>query len=138
EGGVPYIAMELLEGKDLRQHVDKNGLLTIGEAAPVLEQVGHALAAAHRMGLVHRDLKAENVFLHQSQGQTQVKLLDFGVVKVLDAHRTSGTGTGAVGSPLWMAPEQTSAGGRIAPATDVWAYALLAYYLLTGKYYWKA
>lgn len=138
ESGVPWIAMELLEGSDLRQHVREKGPLPLDEARRVLEQVGRALAAAHRRGLVHRDLKPENVFLAHTGGPPQVKLLDFGVAKVIDMHRTSATGTGAIGSPMWMSPEQTSAGGRIAPATDVWALALLAFYVLTGRFYWKA
>ncbi len=138
ERGIPWIAMELLEGRDLRQHIRERGALGLEEARPILDQVGSALAAAHRRGLVHRDLKPENVFLHDQGGTTVVKLLDFGVAKVIDLHRTSATGTGAIGSPMWMAPEQTSAGGRIAPSTDVWAYALLTFFVLTGRFYWKA
>jgi serine/threonine protein kinase len=135
--GTPYIAMDLLRGHDLRRHVTDHGRLTVEQARPLLAQLAEALAAAHRVGLVHRDLKPENVFLDESDGVLRVKLLDFGVSKVLDAHRTSATGTAAVGSPMWMAPEQTSAGGRIAPATDVWALGLLVFYLLTGKLYWR-
>lgn len=137
--GVPWIAMELLHGMDLRQFIRERGALPLADAMPILEQVASALGAAHRRGLVHRDLKPENVFLHtDASGERVAKLLDFGVAKVLDLYRTSGTGTGAIGSPMWMAPEQTSSGGRIAPSTDVWAYALLTYFVLTGRFYWKA
>ena len=136
--GTPFISMELLVGRDLRRFVTERGAVPIDEAGRIFEQATHALAAAHRMGLVHRDLKPENIFLQETGGPPDVKLLDFGVSKLLDLHRTSGTGTGAVGSPLWMAPEQTSAGGRIAPATDVWAFGLVSFYVLTGGLYWKA
>ncbi|MFK7984628.1 MAG: protein kinase [Sandaracinaceae bacterium] len=136
--GVPWIAMDLLDGQDLRQYVEGHGALSLQEARAVLEKVSHALAEAHRLRLVHRDLKPENVFLDVSSGERKVKLLDFGVVKVIDGNKTSGLGTAAVGSPLWMAPEQTSAGGRIAPATDIWSLGLVTYYLLTGGHYWKA
>ena len=137
--GAPFIAMELLVGRTLRDFVAERGPIPIAEARPIFEAVTHALAAAHRMNLVHRDLKPENVFLHEPPGQpARVKLLDFGVSKIIALHKTSGLGTGAVGSPMWMAPEQTSAGGRIAPATDVWALGLLTFYVLTGKLYWKA
>src|SRR5688500_13743391 len=122
--GIPFIAMELLQGKDLRKHIKEHGPLSLDEARPILEQLGDALAAAHRRGLVHRDLKPENVFIVEQNGERRVKLLDFGVAKVIDVHRTSAIGTGAIGSPLWMSPEQTSAGGRIAPSTDVFAFGL--------------
>jgi len=135
----PYIVMELLSGEELRSRVQREGALPPGEALWILEQLTHALAAAHRAGIVHRDLKPENVYLHRdADGERSVKLLDFGVAKLIEGHRTSATGTGAVGSPMWMAPEQTSTGGRIAPATDVWALALLTFYILTGKLFWKA
>ncbi len=134
----PYILMELLDGEDLRERIGRQGALPVLEALPIFDQLGHALEAAHRAGIVHRDLKPRNVFLQMdSEGGVFVKLLDFGVAKLLDAHRTSATGTGAVGSPMWMAPEQTSAGGRIAPATDVWAFGLLVFYVLTGKVFWE-
>jgi serine/threonine protein kinase len=137
--GVPYILMELLRGRDLRRHVKERGSLTLAEARPILEQLGDALSAAHRRGLVHRDLKPENVFLaERGDGTVEVKLLDFGVAKVIDVARTSAAGTGAIGSPLWMAPEQTSAGGRIAASTDVFAYGLVAFYLMTGTFYWRS
>jgi serine/threonine protein kinase len=135
--GQPFIAMDLLHGRDLRRYVDEHGAIGLEDARPLLLQLAEALAAAHRSGLVHRDLKPENVFLEDIPGAMRVKLLDFGVAKILDLDRTSATGTGAVGSPMWMAPEQTSAGGRIAPSTDVWAFGLLTFYVLTGCIYWK-
>lgn len=134
ETGMPWIAMELLRGHDLHAHVKARGPLPLGEAASILDQLGSALAAAHAKGLVHRDLKPQNVFL---EGGARVMLLDFGVAKMIDVRRASGTGTAAIGSPLWMAPEQTSAGGRISSATDVFAYGLLAFYVLTGRIYWR-
>jgi serine/threonine protein kinase len=136
--GMPWISMELLRGRDLRRHTRERGPLPLGEAWTILEQLGQALTAAHRIGLVHRDVKPENVFLHANGDSFEVKLLDFGVAKVLDVHRMSGTGTGAIGSPLWMAPEQTMTGGRIAPATDVFAFGLVAFYTLVGRIYWRA
>lgn len=136
EGGIPFIVMELLRGEDLRARIKSRGPMSMEEAAPIFAALAEVLGSAHREGLVHRDVKPENVFLHGPS--ERVKLLDFGVAKLIDAHRTSGTGTGAVGSPMWMAPEQTSAGGRIACCTDVWAFGLLTFYVLTGRIYWKA
>ena len=135
----PYILMQLLDGEDLHHRIKRAGALPPEDVFWVIEQLTHALAAAHRAGIVHRDLKPENVFLHRDEdGEKSVKLLDFGIAKLIDADRTSATGTGAIGSPMWMAPEQTSAGGRISPSTDVWALGLLAFYILTGKMFWKA
>lgn len=132
--GMPWIAMDLLRGHDLYAHVKQRGPLPAGEAAAILGPLGDALAAAHARGLIHRDLKPQNVFLEDG---ARVKLLDFGVAKLIDLRRASGTGTAAIGSPLWMAPEQTSAGGRISAATDVFAYGMLAFYVLTGRIYWR-
>ena len=134
----PYIVMELLEGENLGVRI-KRGPVPAPVTLTIFEQLTHALEAAHRAGIVHRDLKPENVYLSRDpDGELFVKLLDFGVAKLIDAHRTSATGTGAVGSPMWMAPEQTSAGGRIAPSTDIWALGLMAFYALTGKMFWEA
>ncbi|MGO8995703.1 MAG: bifunctional serine/threonine-protein kinase/formylglycine-generating enzyme family protein [Polyangiaceae bacterium] len=139
ESGVPWLAMELLVGEDLARHVETRGPMPLGEAALVLDQVGHALSAAHQAGIVHRDLKPENVFLAQTRRANEsfiVKLLDFGIAKVVEEAR--GTNTGVMGSPLWMAPEQTEHHATITPATDVWALGLVAFYMLTGKNFWRA
>ena len=138
--GLPYLVMELLEGKDLRHHVDAVGALPHEEIRAIYEQLCHAMAAAHEGGVVHRDLKPENVFLARSlragNAAFTVKVLDFGIAKIEAEAGTRAT-KGAVGSPLWMAPEQT-APGPITPAADVWALGLLAYELVTGKSFWRA
>jgi serine/threonine protein kinase len=136
--GTPWLAMELLKGEDLAALVERRGALAPAEVAAVFEQLGHALGAAHAAKIVHRDLKPENVFLAIARRRDvpfTVKLLDFGIAKVVQESRASTTQ--AMGSPLWMAPEQTEATG-ISPATDVWALGLLAYHLLTGEYFWRA
>ncbi|MDB4995019.1 MAG: serine/threonine protein kinase, partial [Myxococcaceae bacterium] len=89
-------------------------------------------------GIVHRDLKPENVFLAQTKRSDEsftVKVLDFGIAKLVEEARTT-SNTGLVGSPFWMAPEQTERRAAISPATDVWALGLLVYRLLTGRYFW--
>ncbi len=139
ESGAPWIAMELLKGRDLAAYSERRGGLKPREVREVLRQLCHALAAAHRAGVVHRDVKPENVFVARSKavtGSTSVKVLDFGIAKVAAAAKT--TATAQVGSPVWMAPEQTDPGAEIGPATDVWAVGLLSFWLLTGKLFWKA
>jgi serine/threonine protein kinase len=136
--GVPWLAMELLEGTDLDTAVTQRGAMTAAEARRVLEQVCHAVAAAHAAGIIHRDLKPENVFLaqtKQAKGGQMVKVLDFGIAKI--AVEASTKHTGAMGSPMWMAPEQTER-NQVTPATDVWALGLIAFFLLTGKPFWLA
>jgi formylglycine-generating enzyme required for sulfatase activity/tRNA A-37 threonylcarbamoyl transferase component Bud32 len=135
--GSPWLAMELLKGEDLASAIKKRGAFDANETAAVLAQICHALGAAHKAGIVHRDLKPENVFLaeaRRAQESYTVKVLDFGIAKVLEAVR--GSNTGAIGSPLWMAPEQTERNADISPATDVWALALVAFAMLTGRSFW--
>ncbi len=138
---VPWLAMELLEGESLADAVERDGAMSPTRAREILRQLCHGLGAAHRAGLVHRDVKPDNVFLAQTQSAAaslRVKLLDFGIAKIL-APTVEGVGrtTAPMGTPLFMAPEQTRA-GAVDPRADVWALGLLAYHLLTGQHYWRA
>jgi protein-disulfide isomerase len=135
--GMPWLAMELLDGEDLGQYVERLGPRPLAEVAEILGQVCHALGAAHDVGVVHRDLKPENVFLARSLQQgspTLVKLLDLGIAKIVA--EASPKQTASLGTPLWMAPEQM--GGSVGPQADVWALGLLAFWLLTGRHYWRS
>ncbi len=136
--GLPWLAMELLEGRDLAAYVVERGHVDMATTRDVFAQLCHALAAAHAANIVHRDLKPENVFLADARRAGvpfTVKVLDFGIAKLVADVQTHHTQ--AIGSPLWMAPEQTEAGGDIRPATDVWALGLIAFRLLTGRFYWQ-
>ncbi|HEY1955048.1 MAG TPA: serine/threonine-protein kinase [Polyangiaceae bacterium] len=138
--GLPYLAMELLEGETLHAYVKRRGFLPPAETMLVFQQLCHAMMAAHAAGIVHRDLKPENVFLaiNRRAGSAPfvVKVLDFGIAKLAAEAGTRGT-TGAMGSPLWMAPEQTER-GPITAAADVWALGLVSYFVLTGAVFWRA
>src|SRR4051794_20817211 len=137
--GMPWLAMELLEGETLAAMSKKRGALPAGEVFEFFNQLCHGLAAAHRSGMVHRDLKPENIFLampRRSGVPFMVKILDFGIAKILRPN--SMNATAALGTPLWTAPEQLVDGGRVHTATDVWPLGLIAFKLLTGKYYWKS
>ncbi len=142
DDGVPWIVMELLRGETLGEAVKRRGPLPAAEVAEVFSQLGHALAAAHRAGLVHRDLKPDNVFLCAPRREGvpfTVKLLDFGIAKALDDDPQPGArhATAAVGTPLWMAPEQAQR-GTVTPASDVWSLGLVAYTALTARSYWRS
>ncbi len=135
----PWLCMELLKGETLADRVEKSGRLSRADTLEVVRQLGHALSAAHAAGIVHRDLKPENVFLATPRREGvpfTLKVLDFGVAALVADAQGAKT-TQGVGSPMWMAPEQTNV-GRVTPATDVWALGLIAFYLLTGKPYWRA
>lgn len=136
--GLPWLVMELLEGKDLSEELSERTRIPAGEVLTIFEQLCHAVGAAHRVGIVHRDLKPENVFLARSRradSKLSVKVLDFGIAKVVAEAQASNTG--AIGTPLYMAPEQTVAGETITAATDVWALGLIVFKLLTGTNFWK-
>jgi serine/threonine-protein kinase len=135
----PYLVMELLEGEDLGQRLLRNGPLSREETVSYLWHVALALDRTHQSGIVHRDLKASNLFLtRREDGSPLVKVLDFGVAKVLTLERSGAEQrTQTVGTPIYMAPEQFRAEGRISPATDIYALGMLAYTLAVGVHYWS-
>ncbi|MGZ5969710.1 MAG: protein kinase domain-containing protein [Polyangiales bacterium] len=135
--GLPYLVMELLVGSELAAIVEKEKQIAPKRLVPWLEQVARALDKAHARGIIHRDLKPENVFVTKTEeGQAVVKVLDFGIAKIVEG--ATREGTDETGTPLYMAPEQTARGQVIGPATDVWALGILAYECLVGTTYWRA
>ncbi len=141
ERGIPYLAMELLEGETVAARLTRIGRgrgLAPSDAHEVLRQLCSALAAAHARNVVHRDLKPENLFLvprADGAGFT-LKVLDFGIAKLLNPSQSAQNVTTAIGTPLWMAPEQNTT-AELTPATDVWAVGLIAFRLLSGRFYWR-
>jgi serine/threonine protein kinase len=135
---VPWLVMELLKGRDLASLLAQRGALPAREVRHILTELCDALGAAHRVGVVHRDIKPANIFLAEQGGAAVpiVKVLDFGISKLLSASLT--THPQMLGTPEWMAPEQTQSGAAIVPATDVWAIGLLAFRLLSGLPYWRS
>ncbi len=136
--GIPWLAMELLDGENLGKWREQHAVASITDIHAILGELTHAVGAAHAVGIVHRDLKPENVFVAQSKrlgSPFMVKVLDFGIAKLVDEARS--TKTAAVGTPLWMSPEQTEASSDVLPASDVWAIGLIAFWLFTGKTYWR-
>ncbi len=129
-----YIAMELLEGRTVRQALDEDGPFSGARAMHVAMQICRSVREAHALGVIHRDLKPANVLLVQHGDQQDVvKVLDFGLVKNVATHETGPTLKGAfLGSPKYMAPEQIRSeplDGR----TDIYALGVLLYEMLTGQ-----
>jgi serine/threonine-protein kinase len=136
--GMPFLVMELLNGEDLAKVIEHHGSLAPEQVVTYLRQVGSALDKTHAAGIVHRDLKPENLFLtHREDGSPRVKILDFGISKVVSDAATGGNATRGLGTPLYMAPEQVL-GQAVGPATDLYALALIAYTLLVGAPYWQS
>ncbi len=126
--GEDWFALELLHGQDLRGRLRDAGRLSLDETLGVLGPLAEALTAAHDKGVIHRDLKASNVFLDRRR----VVLLDFGVAKLLDETGPQLTTSRViVGSPACMAPEQILGQG-VDARTDVYGLGVLAYHMLTG------
>jgi serine/threonine-protein kinase len=122
---------ELLEGEELGQHLDRVGKLPLSAAIDIVRQICRALSAAHARGVVHRDMKPENVFLVRGSEPPQVKVLDFGISKLGDGPSTL-TRTGMVmGTPAYMPPEQAR-GERVDHRVDIYAAGAILYRALTG------
>jgi hypothetical protein len=134
--GVPFIVSELLSGKDLGHHLDAVGRLALEPTVHIARQLCAALQAAHKVGVVHRDLKPDNVFLvgvSEENTRPTVKLLDFGIARITDASTANRTRTGIVmGTPAYMAPEQAR-GERVDHRCDVYAVGAILYRCLTGR-----
>ena len=134
--GCAWIAFELARGPTLDVYLREQQELSLETAARLLAELGDALAAAHRAGLVHRDLKPENLRVDERDGAPYLMVLDFGIAKEFQGLEVSATAPG-LGTPLWVAPEQSREGYTAAPSADVWAFGLLAFFVLTGRLYWR-
>ncbi len=136
--GRAYCVMELLRGQSLQRYLEDRGRLDLPDAVAILVPVIEGLAAAHSAGVVHRDVKPDNIFLDTGkQGQRVIRILDFGIAKLLDpgddAERMTKTGQ-LLGTPLYMSPEQVSGEiQRVGPWSDVYSLGVLLYRMLAGR-----
>ncbi|MDB4956869.1 MAG: serine/threonine protein kinase, partial [Myxococcales bacterium] len=134
--GRHYYVMEYLDGETLDALIERESKIAIAELLPILRGIAKALDAAHAKGIAHRDLKAENVFLGKDGDGVVVKLLDFGIAKLMASdeglkHKTR-TGV-SIGTPYYMSPEQAR-GKEVDHRTDLYAFGVLVYLALTGTY----
>jgi len=136
--GIPYLMMELLEGESLAKRIERERPVPVAETVDVAMQTASALRAAHEKGIVHLDLKPDNLFLVPEPGRSfaRVKVLDFGIAKLRGELSGSGaaTQTGLImGTPPYMSPEQCRGiSDRVDHRTDVYALGIILYEMLTG------
>jgi serine/threonine-protein kinase len=138
QDGSPFLVMEYLTGQTLRERIRECGALPIGLACAITREILAAIAAAHEAGIIHRDLKPENVFLVRGTRGESIKILDFGISRVVEARGVEAaewrlTATGQVmGTPYYMAPEQAAGRSDIGGAVDVYAAGVILYEMLSG------
>ena len=131
--GVPYIASEFLDGREFGEQLAKQGRVDVATAVHVARQTCRALAAAHKKGIVHRDMKPENVFLVTHDGAIVVKVIDFGISTAAEGGKSNLTKTGMImGTPSYMSPEQAR-GDKVDARADIYAVGAMMYFALTGK-----
>jgi serine/threonine-protein kinase len=138
ESGNAYLVMELLEGDTLSSLLARRGPLPAGEAVLLARQVAMAMGAAHHCGVIHRDLKPDNLFITSdpgSSGGLRVKVLDFGVAKLASAGVAGATATRTgqlIGTPLYMAPEQCHGASLVDARADIYSLGCILYHATCG------
>jgi serine/threonine protein kinase len=136
EDGSPFLVLELLTGRDLDEEIEVGGPMQVGRLVDIMLQAASALSAAHKKGIVHRDMKPDNIYLvEHGPRDPHVKVLDFGISKFASHMATSpGTAVGAaMGTPYYMAPEQLRDASAVDARADVYAMGVIMYQALTGR-----
>ena len=135
EDGTPFMVMEHLQGHDLAVELANRGSVSVIEAVRYVLETCEALAQAHAMRIVHRDLKPSNLFLAETPGRRPIiKVLDFGISKVVDPGRDSLTKTASVmGTAYYMSPEQLLSSKNLDERSDIWSLGVILYELLIGR-----
>jgi serine/threonine-protein kinase len=131
--GLPYLVMEYLSGESISERVSRRGPMTLTEIVPVIDQVGRALAEAHARGIIHRDVKPENILLvdgGERSGELTAKLVDFGLAKP-DWSQNASAALSA-GTPAYMSPEHLRGEAPANPALDLWGLAATAFVAVIG------
>ena len=137
ENGIVFLVMEYLDGRTLKEVIAAEGPLQVERAARIVRQVAGALDAAHAQGVIHRDLKSENIMLVRHDGDEWSKVLDFGIAKILQPHDSSESDIThanlVVGTPQYMSPEQCSQSGTLDARSDVYSLGIILYEMLAGR-----
>src|SRR5262245_4816638 len=134
EAGMLYLAMEFIDGEPLSRILERERSLAPERVGRITTQIAAALSAAHALGIVHRDLKPDNIMITSKSGNSDyVKVLDFGIAKLVTDRAENLTKTGFVlGTPLYMSPEQLC-GEKLDFRSDIYSLAIIVYQMLTGR-----
>ena len=137
ENGVVFLVMEYLDGRTLKDILRDEGPMPLARAVEITRQVSGALDAAHQQGVVHRDLKSDNIMLSQTNGGDWAKVLDFGIAKIQQPEGARDHDITApnlvIGTPQYMSPEQCSQTGPIDARSDVYSLGVIIYEMLAGR-----
>jgi serine/threonine protein kinase len=136
ETGVVFLVMEYLDGSTLKEIIKNEGPMRVDRVAEIVRQVTGALDAAHEQGVVHRDLKSDNIMIAQTNGGDWAKVLDFGIAKIQQSETHDADITAAnlvIGTPQYMSPEQCSQSGTIDARSDIYSLGVIVYEMLTGQ-----
>src|SRR5215207_6901507 len=136
ENGNVFLVMEFLSGKTLKQVIRDGGTLSLTRVVDITRQVGDALNAAHAQGVVHRDLKSDNIMLLDTMTGDYAKVLDFGIAKINEPDGSTDTGLTApnlvIGTPQYMSPEQCAQNAEIDARSDIYSLGVILYEMLVG------
>jgi len=133
--GIPYLVMELLEGHSLEEELKRHGRLSPRRCGEIVLPVCDVLSEAHSLGIIHRDVKPQNVFLHRGRQREVVKVLDFGIAKLVGdpvADHELTPNEGVLGTPIYMAPERFT-GEDYSGKADVYSVGVMLYEMLAGE-----
>jgi len=136
ETGVVFLVMEYLDGQTLKEIIRNEGPMRVDRVAEIVRQVTGALDVAHEQGVVHRDLKSDNIMIAQTNGGDWAKVLDFGIAKIQQSETTDADITAAnlvIGTPQYMSPEQCSQAGTIDARSDIYSLGIIIYEMLSGQ-----
>jgi serine/threonine-protein kinase len=135
ENGVVFLVMEYLDGRTLKEVIKSEGPMRLERAAEILRQVAGGLDAAHEQGVVHRDLKSDNIMLSKTNGGEWAKVLDFGIAKIQEAGRDADITAAnlVIGTPQYMSPEQCSQSGAIDSRSDIYSLGIILYEMLSAE-----
>src|SRR6266576_4389471 len=137
ENGVVFLVMEYLDGRTLKEIIKSEGPMALDRVVEIVRQVAGALDAAHQQGVVHRDLKSDNIMLSQTNGSDWAKVLDFGIAKIQQGDGARDVDITAanlvIGTPQYMSPEQCSQTGPIDARSDVYSLGVIVYEMLAGR-----
>jgi len=137
ESGVVFLVMEYLDGQTLKEVIKSEGAMSLERTTEIVRQVAGALDAAHEQGVIHRDLKSDNIMLSQTNGGDWAKVLDFGIAKIQQPEGVRDIDITAanlvIGTPQYMSPEQCSQSGPIDKRSDVYSFGIIVYEMLAGR-----